>query len=115
MRIDDTTAYEPDGLVYCGPKLPPASLLVSNPMIVFEILPPSTGHRDVGAKLEGYFRVPSVQHFLIVDPDQPIVIHHARQGDGAILTRIVREGAIALEPPGLELPLADMYAAPQSP
>jgi hypothetical protein len=31
------------------------------------------------------------------------VIHHARHADGTITTRIVRDGAIVLDPPGIEL------------
>jgi len=114
VRIDDSTAHEPDGLVYCGPELPPSTLLVPNPIIVFEVLSPSSQRIDATRKLAGYFRVPSVMHYLIVDPDQSLVIHHARQGDDSILTRIVREGVIALDPPGLELALADVYGAAQS-
>ena len=36
VRIDDSTAYEPDAIVYCGPKLPPSALEVTDPMIVVE-------------------------------------------------------------------------------
>ena len=79
-----------------------------------EVLSPSTKHVDAGTKLAGYFRVPSVVHYLIVDPDQPLVIHHARQADDSILTHIVREGVIKLDPPGLELALVDVYGAAQS-
>jgi Uma2 family endonuclease len=114
VRIDETTAHEPDGLVYCGPELPPSTLLVPNPMIVLEVLSPSSQRIDATRKLAGYFRVPSVVHYLIVDPDQPLVIHHARQADDSILTHIVREGVIKLDPPGLELALVDVYGAAQS-
>lgn len=31
VRVGDTTAYEPDALVYCGPKLPPDTLEVPAP------------------------------------------------------------------------------------
>jgi hypothetical protein len=37
VRIDDFTTYEPDGLVYCGPELPPSALEVPNPVIVVEV------------------------------------------------------------------------------
>src|SRR5215471_6875193 len=109
VRIDAATAYEPNASVYCGPKLPPSSLEVTNPIIVVEVLSPSTQHIDSGVKLPGYFRLPSIMHYLIVDPDRPLVIHHARAADDSILTRIVREGAIALDPPGIILSLADTY------
>ncbi len=49
-------------------------------------------------------------HYLIVDPDQPLIIHHARGDSDAILTRIVREGTITLDPPGLGIALGDIYA-----
>jgi hypothetical protein len=38
-----------------------------------------------------------------------LILHHSRTGD-AILTRVVTEGAIVLDPPGLRLALADVYA-----
>ena len=109
VRIDATTAYEPDASVYCGPKLPPSALEVTNPVIVVEVLSPCTQHIDSGVKLPGYFRLPSIVHYLIADPDRPLIIHHARAADDSILTRIVREGTIALDPPGIGLLLADIY------
>jgi Uma2 family endonuclease len=114
VRINDVTAHEPDGLVYCGPKMPPSSLLVPNPVIVFEVLSPSSQQIDASRKLAGYFRVPSIAHYLIVDPDQPLIIHHARQKDDSILTTVVRDGAITLDPPGLDLALADVYGTAPS-
>ena len=51
----------------------------------------------------------SIMHYLIVDPDRPLIIHHARRQDDSILTRIVSEGVIKLDPPGLELALSDIY------
>jgi Uma2 family endonuclease len=109
VRIHDTTTYEPDGLVYCGPKLPPSALEVPNPVIVVEVISPSSGRIDTSIKLPDYFRVPSVMHYLVVDPDRRLIIHHARRDGGQILTGFVRDGAITLDPPGLELALCDIY------
>jgi len=50
--------------------------------------------------LLGIFRVPSIAHYLIVDPVHPLIIHHARQADATFPTRVVRQGPIALDPPG---------------
>jgi Uma2 family endonuclease len=109
VRIDQFTSHEPDALIYCGPKLAPASLEVPNPIVVVEVMSPSSQNIDGVIKLANYFRVASIAHYLIVDPDQPVVIHHARQPDDTILTRIVHEGVIALSPPGLEIAIADIY------
>ena len=81
------------------------------PVIVAEVLPPSTRHVDAQIKLAGYFRLSSVAHYLVIDPDKPLVIHHARKDDDSILTRIVSEGTIILDPPGIELSIADIYPA----
>jgi Uma2 family endonuclease len=110
VRVDETTAYEPDALVYCGERLPSAAVEVPNPVIVVEVLSPSTRRVDASTRLAGYFRVPSVLHYLIVDPGQPLVVHHQRQTGGTLQTRIITDGVIALDPPGMELRLADFYA-----
>lgn len=98
VRIDETTAYEPDAQVYCGAELPPSALEVPNPVIVVEVLSRSTRGVDLAVKLPGYFTLPSVMHYVIVDPDRPLIVHHARTDRD---TRIVRDGAIELAPPAI--------------
>jgi Uma2 family endonuclease len=111
VRVDHDTAHEPDALAYCGSELPGSAIEVPNPVIVVEVLSPSARHIDASAKLAGYFRVASVAHYLIVDPDQHIVIHHRRDEGDVIATRIVGEGSLRLDPPGLELAVADIFSA----
>jgi Uma2 family endonuclease len=110
VRVDESTAYEPDALVYSGAKLAPSAIEVPEPVIVVEVLSRSTRRIDASAKLAGYFRVPSVAHYLIVDPNKPLVLHHARGEGNTILTHIVTQGTIELNPPGLAVALADIYA-----
>lgn len=115
VRIDDATAYEPDALVYCGQKLAGTALEVPNPVIIAEVLSPSTRGVDVSVKLVGYFRLASVVHYLIIDPTQPVIIHHARATGETILTRVVTGGDIVLDPPGLTLAFADIYGVAPGP
>jgi len=112
VRIDDMTAYEPDAVVYAGEELDAAAVEVPNPLIVAEVLSPSTRHVDLSAKLAGYLRVQSIIHYLVVDPAQPLIIHHLRQADDTFLTRVVRDGSIALDPPGMAISVGDVYSAP---
>ena len=84
VRIDQMTAYEPDAVVYSGEKLPRSAVEVPNPLIVVEVLSPSTRRVDVSVKLAGYIRLPSVAHYLIVDPSEPMIVHHARHLRGMI-------------------------------
>jgi Uma2 family endonuclease len=110
VRVDRHTAHEPDALVYCGAKLPSDTIEVPSPLIVVEVLSPSTRRIDASAKLAGYFKVESVHHYLIVDPDQRLVIHHSRGVGDLIGTRIVRSGTLELSPPGMKVPIARFFA-----
>jgi Uma2 family endonuclease len=111
VRVSARTVFEPDALVYCGPRLPPDVVEVPNPIVIVEVLSPSTAARDHGFKLTGYFSLPSVIHYLILDPERRVVIHHKR-GQGEIIeTRILTEGLLRLDPPGLEAPVTEMFAA----
>ena len=112
VAVDDETAYEPDALVNCGATIAPDALVAPAPVVVVEVISPSSRNLDKSIKLAGYFRLTSVAHYLVVDPDKPLVMHHARKNDGSILTRIMTDGVIALEPPGIELSIADLYPAP---
>src|SRR5262249_9771960 len=68
VRIDRYCSYQPDVLVYCGQSLPGDSREALNPLVVVEVLSPSNAMKDLRDKLVGYFRVPSIRHYLIVDP-----------------------------------------------
>jgi Uma2 family endonuclease len=111
VRIDAKNSYQPDVMVYCGEPVSGDALEIPNPVIVVEVLSPGNAVKDLRDKLQGYFRVPSVQHYLIADPDTRVIIHHARGHDDVVATRIVSEGIISLEPPGLTLALTAVFGA----
>lgn len=111
VRVDNKTAYEPDAMVYCGPERAFSDIEVPDPVILVEVLSPSTRQFDASIKLSGYFRLPSVAHYLIVDPAEPMIVHHARKPGEDIVTRVVTEGIVRLDPPGLQIALADIYGA----
>jgi Uma2 family endonuclease len=109
VQIDEASLYEPDAVVHCGERLPGEEVLIPAPIIVVEVLSPSTQHVDTGLKLEGYLRLPSVRHYLIARTDRPAIIHHRRTDDSEISTRIVTAGALNLDPPGLTLDIDQIY------
>lgn len=82
---------------------------MSDATVVVELLSPSTRARDAGAKLEDYFRLASLHHYLLVKTDTRAVIHHARDEAGRITTSILRSGVIELDPPGLRVPLEALF------
>jgi Uma2 family endonuclease len=110
VEVDDND-FEPDAMVQCGERLAGDSIAVPNPIIIVEVLSPSTRGHDLSHKLVAYFRVPSVQHYLVFWADRPQVLHHRRQDDGpGIETRVLTSGEITLGPPRITILIADVYA-----
>ena len=101
--------YQPDAVVNSGPPTPDDAIAAPNPVIVVEVLSPGARGVDTGAKLDGYFRVPSIIHYLIVLRAKRGVIHHRRAPDGDIDTRIVSSGRITLDSPGIALDSDEIY------
>jgi Uma2 family endonuclease len=109
VKVGDRKWYQPDAMVYCGTPASPDDLFIANPMIIVEVSSPSTSTIDEQQKLAGYFSLPSVQHYLIAYADGPLV-HHKRQADGTILTRLVSGGTLKLDPPGIEFDVSELFA-----
>jgi hypothetical protein len=59
----------------------------------------------------GYFGLPGELHYLLLDIEKRLIVHHARGVGVTILIRIAREGASALELRGLEFAMADILTA----
>lgn len=110
VEVAADTIYEPDALLRCGGPLADDTVKVLDPLVVVEVLSPSTAALDTGGKLEDYFRIPSVRHYLILRSQNRTVIHHARaEGGDAIATRILRDGTLRLDPPGIALDVAGLF------
>ena len=55
-----------------------------------------------------------MHRYLIADPDGPPLIHHQRQADGSILTRLISEGMLRFGPPGFEIAADHLFGCPLS-
>lgn len=109
IEIDNGSVFEPDAQLRCGDPLPGETVKITDPMLVVEVVSPSSGARDAGAKLEGYFRISSVRHYLIVKTENKTVIHHFRDQEDRLQTRICRQGDLTLDPPGITVPIAAFF------
>jgi len=108
IPIDSHTAYEPDASVRVGLPLPGRDMKVPDPIIVVEVLSPSSVHMDTSAKLIGYFKLPSVRHYLLIDPEARSVTHHVRGADGKLSAQTRSSSALRLDPPGITVDVADL-------
>ena len=104
--IDDQNTREPDASVQCGVEVDLDSMVLQAPLIVVEVASPSSERVDTETKLVDYFSVASICHYLIILPEQRVVVHHQRSDGGKIDTRIVRDGDVALTPPGMAVSIA---------
>jgi len=79
-------------------------------LVVVEVLSPSTRGGDLTRKLVAYSRIPSVQRYPVFWADRPQVVHHRRRDDGqGVETRMLTEGEIRLDRPGISMTLAEIY------
>jgi Uma2 family endonuclease len=115
VRVAERVAFVPDAIVAALPEPAWDSLEIANPVIVVEVLSPSTARVDATIKLRGYFDVATVQHYLIVDSEAGTIVHHRRTDDGALQTRVVSEGELTLDPPGVVIPLNQVFPTGHAP
>ena len=109
VRINEQTHYEPDALVYCGERLDKGAIIVPDPVIIVEVLSPGTRGKDLTDKLKDYFTLPSVAHYLVLDPERETIMHYFRETDHLGL-RHVTGPHLALEPPGLTIDLEELFS-----
>jgi Uma2 family endonuclease len=109
IRTDADTLYVPDVAVNCGDAVDPAAQTLPAPIIVVEILSPSSERKDVLQKFAGYFRLPSVRHYLLVDAAARTVMHHRKEPDGTARTSIQGSGPLTFDPPGLTIAVEQLF------
>lgn len=82
-----------------------------NRRVLVEVLSPSTERYDRGAKLAHYQQIPSLQEYILVAQDQPLVERHVRQPDGAWEKRTFDEPAQVFKFASIpaRIPLAEIY------
>jgi len=71
---------KPDIVVRCGPRQNQTYL--TDPLVVVEVLSPSTMDYDRGGKLKFYKSLPTLRHIALVYQDQMRVEHYERTDEG---------------------------------
>jgi Uma2 family endonuclease len=104
----------PDASVVCGPPEleDDHGDTLLNPLVVFEVLSPTTEAYDRGRKFAHYRTIPTLRAVVLVAQDEPLVERFARQDETAgWLLSDCRDpaGRIAVPALGCELNLSDIY------
>ena len=90
VHVPATGLYTyPDIVVTCGPiaALDKHQDTLTNPLVIVEVLSPSTRNYDRGEKFQHYRSIPSFREYLVLAQDEIRVEHHVRQPDGAWIFR----------------------------
>jgi len=103
----------PDVTVVCGEqhRHPLDRNSIINPTVIFEVLSPTTEAYDRGAKWALYRHLDSLQEYILVSQDKPLVEQYVRQDDGSWKFTAVEGLAASLFLPSLgsSLPLLEVY------
>ena len=111
LKLDEQNRPEPDVIV--RPKGAPYGDATGrdcdDALIIFEILSPSTAHRDLRWKRKAYAALPSVSAYVVIAQDAvEAVIYERRTGFSE--HRLETPGAaVELSELGITLPLAEIY------
>ena len=106
----DDSCHVADLAVTCT-EHEPGERLIPDPLVIVEILSPSTENRDRKVKLPDYRSIPSVVEIVLVD-QQPFYCEvHRRLDGGRWLTDLLLrpDARLRLESIGFDQPLAAMY------
>jgi Uma2 family endonuclease len=103
------TCYVADLAVTCKPPQR-GSQLIADPVLIVEVLSPTTGLHDRQTKVADYRRIASVEEILLIDSASIFAEVLRREGDRWI-TEIVRgpEATLALTSIGMTATMSDLY------
>jgi Uma2 family endonuclease len=108
IRVAGDHIRYPDGIVVCTP-LDRTATVAHDPVVIFEVLSPSTASTDRIVKAREYQATSSVQRYVMLEQDRVGATVYARAGDSWTFD-ILPEGAVLAMPEiGIEVPLAELY------
>lgn len=84
---------------------------LTNPILIVEVLSPTTEVRDREAKFAAYQTIPTFVEYLLVFQDEPHVIHFTKQADGKWMREDLQDlqSAMELSAVSSTLHLSDIY------
>jgi Uma2 family endonuclease len=100
----------PDAFVVCT-SVSNTSKVVSDPVVVFEIISPSSEHEDLVVKNAEYRATPSIQRYVVLEQTRIGALAFVRKGDDWV-TEIFDgpDAVLGLPEIGIGIPLSELYA-----
>ena len=98
----------PDAFVVCS-TVPRGTTVVTDPVVVFEVLSPSTSTTDRIVKNQEYRDTPSIRRYVMLEQDRQAATVFARAGDDWVGHVVSGDAVLVMPEIGIELPLAELY------
>ena len=92
----------------CTP-VPRDATVVDDPVVVFEVLSPSTASVDHFVKNQEYRDTPSIQRYVMLEQDFIGATVFARAGGDWVGHVLGADAILAMPEIGIELPMAELY------
>ena len=103
----------PDVAVVCGPLkfVEGRTDTITNPIVIVEVLSPSTESYDRGKKFEFYRGLDTLRDYVLIDQDRLYVEHFSHAGDRQWMLRVFDDAAdvLDLESIGVQIALSTIY------
>jgi Uma2 family endonuclease len=101
--------FEADIVLTCAPADPAARGMIAEPLLIIEILSPSTERDDLFVKLPVYQGVPSLREILYVETQRVGATIYRRNEAGWTAIAVSGDDRLRLETVGLDIALAALY------
>ena len=99
----------PDALVFCS-RATPGQTVITDPVVVFEVISPSTSRIDRLQKLREYQDTPSIQRYVILESDAIAATTYTRHGSDFVVGVLTGDDALVMPEIEVSIPLRDIYA-----
>ncbi|HRD74813.1 MAG TPA: Uma2 family endonuclease [Hyphomicrobiaceae bacterium] len=106
-RARDSDVYYPGIMVSCAAS-DRDRMFRREPILLIEVLSPSTGRLDRSEKRLKYLQIPTLQEFVLVAHDRPMV-EILRRRTSWLVEEHFPGDTLTLESVGISLPLAEIY------
>ncbi len=107
LPSDDSNAPNPDVLVRPTPLS--SVHFCNDALIIVEVLSRSTRRKDLTTKREYYTKLPSLEHYIIIEPQQLLVRDYARQTGWTERKRTQAGDLLELAGLGVNVPIRQVY------
>lgn len=98
----------PDAFIVCTP-VAPTTKVVTDPVVIFEVLSESTARVDRVTKNAEYRATASVRRYVMLEQDSQAATVFAREDDRWVGSLLTGDAVLAMPEIGIEVPLAELY------